>query len=189
MIEADGTPLDPISVHTFPIHVAQRYSFILTTNQTAQSYWIRAVMNTNCFNLDNPQLDPDVFAILQYNTTAVSIPNTTSWDTSMDVVCRDLNLTELVPLNPSPLLQPDTFVRVDTSFQTRAGDLNYAFMNNTSWAPLNGSNILEVFPTQGNVSVAGVDNAFPLSTQLVYAFPNVQTVEYRPVPNCADVVF
>ena len=146
-------------------------------------------MNTNCFNLDNPQLDPDVFAILQYNTTAVSIPNTTSWDTSMDVVCRDLNLTELVPLNPSPLLQPDTFVRVDTSFQTRAGDLNYAFMNNTSWAPLNGSNILEVFPTQGNVSVAGVDNAFPLSTQLVYAFPNVQTVEYRPVPNCADVVF
>ena len=108
----------------------------------------------------------------------------------MDVVCRDLNLTELVPLNPVlPLPQADTFVRIDMSFQTRAGDLNYAFMNNTSWAPLNGSNILEVFPTQGNVSVSGVDGAFPLTTQLVYAFPQIQTVEYHPRSNCADVVF
>src|SRR5271169_1141190 len=125
MIEADGTPLTPIGVHTFPIHVTQRYSFILETNQTATSYWIRAVMNTNCFNNQNEQLDPDVLAILQYNSTSVSIPNTTSWDQSMDVVCRDLNLTDLVPLNPEPLPESNLFVRVDVSFQTRAADLNF----------------------------------------------------------------
>ena len=139
-------------------------------------------MNTNCFNQDNPQLDPQVLAILQYNTTSVSIPNTTAWDETMDVVCRDLNLTELVPLNPTPVPQSDMFIRIDISFQTKAGELNYGFMNNTSWAPLNGSNLLELAATQENVSsVQGVDPAFPLSTQLVVAVPQIHTVEY-PTP-------
>src|ERR1700731_4934330 len=130
MIEADGTPLTPLSVHTFPIHVAQRYSFILTTNQTSKSYWMRAVMNTNCFNGDTSNLNPDVLAILQYNTTEISIPNTTTWDASMDPICQDLNLTELVPLQPEIVPTAGTFVRIDVSFQTKAADLNFGFMNN-----------------------------------------------------------
>ena len=180
MIEADGTPLSPLSVHTFPIHVAQRYSFILETNQSATSYWIRAVMNTNCFN--NDQLDPTVLAILQYNTTSISVPNTTAWDDTMDVVCRDLNLTELVPLNPEPLPESDLFVRIDTSFQTGAEDLNFAFVNSTSWVPLNGTNILEkVASTNGNYSVQGIDSTdFPIASQYVYSIPDIQTVEYFP---------
>ena len=180
MIEADGTPLSPLRVHTFPIHVAQRYSFILETNQSATSYWIRAVMNTNCFNNDNEQLDPTILGILQYNTTGISIPNTTAWDNTMDVVCRDLNLTELVPLNPEPVPESDLFVRIDTSFQTRAGDLNFAFVNDTSWVPLNGTNILQkVAFTTGNYSVQGLDTTdFPIANQFVYSIPDIKTVEY-----------
>lgn len=179
MIEADGTPLTPIGVHTFPIHVAQRYSFILETNQTASSYWIRAVMNTNCFNNANDQLDPNVLAILQYNTTSISIPNTTSWDESMDVVCRDLNLAELVPLNPQPLRDSDLFIRIDASFQTRAADLNFGFINQTTWVPLNGTNILnKVSTTEGNYSVQGVDSTdFSIASQFVYSVPDIKTVE------------
>jgi Multicopper oxidase len=182
MIEADGTPLSPLSVHTFPIHVAQRYSFILETNQSATSYWIRAVMNTNCFNDMNDQLDPMVLAILQYNTPSISVPNTTAWDNTMDVICRDLNLTELVPLNPEPLPESDLQVRIDTSFQTRAADLNFAFVNSTSWIPLNGTNILQkVAFTDGNYSVQGVDSAdFPIASQFVYSIPDIKTVEYFP---------
>src|SRR3981189_1499186 len=137
MIEVDGTALDPITVHTFPIHVAQRYSFILESNQTAQSYWIRAVMNINCFNNPNDQLDPQVLGILQYNAS-LAIPNTTAWDETMDVVCRDLNLSDLVPLNLVPVPEPDMQIRVDVSFQTKAGELNFGFMNSSSWVPLNG---------------------------------------------------
>src|SRR5437762_8813531 len=180
MIEADGTPLRPLSVHTFPIHVAQRYSFILETNQSAKSYWIRAVMNTNCFGDDNDQLDPTVLAILQYNTASISVPDTTAWDDTMDVVCRDLNWTELVPLNPEPLPESTLLVTVDISFQTGAGELTFGFMNSTSWVPLNGTNILEkVASTNGNYSVQGIDSTdFPIASQYVYSIPDIQTVEY-----------
>jgi FtsP/CotA-like multicopper oxidase with cupredoxin domain len=186
MIEADGTPLSPMSVHTFPIHVAQRYSFILTTNQTSPSYWIRAVMNTHCFmgfmpDMDMNPLNPDVLAILQYNTSSLTIPNTTTWDASMDPVCRDLNLTELIPLNPEKVPDAGTFVRVDVSFQTKAAEMNFGFMNTTSWIALNGSNILSQVGEAkgGNYSVQGVDSTdFALASQFVYSIPTIQTIEY-----------
>lgn len=79
---------------TFPIHVAQRFPFILETNQTASSYRIGVIMNRNRFNQDRDQRDPQVLGILQYETTCISIPNTTAWDNSIDVVCQDLNLSE-----------------------------------------------------------------------------------------------
>jgi len=183
MIEVDGTPIQPIGIHTFPIHVAQRYSFILETNQSASSYWIRAVMNTNCFNHDNDQLDPQVLGILQYNTS-LAIPNTTAWDNSMDVICRDLLLTDLVPLENIPVPEADLFVRVDVSFQTKAAELNFGFMNSTSWIPLNGSDILSQVGAgeaagTGNYSVLGVDSSdFSISSQFVYSIPSIKTVEY-----------
>ena len=168
--------MQPLNVHTFPIHVAQRYSFILETNQTSQEYWIRALMNTNCMqgSPDNPL----ILGILQYNNTN-GLPNTTAWDSTMDPVCQDLNLTELVPLNgPSMPTTFDLFVRIDISFQTGAGDLNFGYMNSTSWVPLNGTNILAKGATQATVS--GVDPNFSISSQLVYSIPNIQTVEYLP---------
>jgi len=176
LIEADGTELNGLSVHTFPIHVAQRYSFILETNQTARPYWIRAVMNTNCFQ-SSDGLDPQILGILQYNNSGV-LPNTTSWDDSMDTVCRDLNLTELSPLDARQMPNTaDLTLRIDVSFQTVAHDLNYGFMNSTSWVPLNGSNILGVAGSETTVS--GVDPNFSLSSQLVYSIPTIQTVEYH----------
>jgi Multicopper oxidase len=183
MIEVDGTPIQPIGIHTFPIHVAQRYSFILETNQSGPSYWIRAVMNTNCFNNDNPQLDPQVLGILQYKSANPAIPNTTSWDDTMDVICRDLLLADLAPLESVPVPEADVLVRVDVSFQTKAAELNFGFLNSTSWVPLNGSNILlqvgaGVAAGTGNYSLQGVDSSdFSISSQFVYSIPVIKAVE------------
>lgn len=131
MIEVDGTALDLISAHTFLIHVAQRYSFILETNQTAPSCWVRAVMNTNCFNTPSDHSDPQVLGILRCNTS-LAIPNTTVWDETMDIVSQDLNLTDLVPVDSIPVSEPDMQVRVDISLQTKAGELNFGFLNSSS---------------------------------------------------------
>jgi hypothetical protein len=98
----------------------------------------------------------------------------------MDVKCVDLNLTDLVPLVSNPAPPASTFISIDVSFQTGAGDLNRGYMNSTSWVPLNGSNIAkQVVSTNGNYTVAGVDASdFTVSSQLVYSLPVIQTVEY-----------
>jgi len=95
-------------------------------------------------------------------------------------------LTDLVPLENVPVPGADVFVRVDVSFQTKAAEWNFGFMNSTSWVPLNGTNILsqvsagEVAGT-GNYSVHGVDSSdFSISSQFLYSIPNIQTVEYHP---------
>ena len=141
-------------------------------------------MNTNCFNQDNPQLNPMVLGVLAYDNNTAT-PNTQPWfdnGDTMDVVCRDLNLTELTPLNPIPVLDPDIFVRVDTSFQTGAGDLNFAYINSTTWVSLNGSSILSqaAYAQGGNYSVQGLDTTDFNKNQFVYSLPNVLTVEYLP---------
>jgi hypothetical protein len=138
-------------------------------------------MNKNCFNGDTDSLNPDVLAILQYNTSSLTIPNTTTWDPTMDPICQDLNLTELVPLNPEKVPDAETFVRVDVSFQTKAAEMNFGFMNTTSWIASNGSNILSQVgqATGGNYSVQGVDSTdFTLASQFVYSVPTIQTIEY-----------
>jgi hypothetical protein len=177
--------LEPLELEVGTIHVAQRYDFILETNQTGGSYWIRAVMNTNCFSAGNPSLDPDVFAILQYNNTNYALPNTSAWDPVLDPICRDLSLSELIPLNPLPLPQPDLFVQFDLSFQPRgASEITYAFVNSTSWVPLNGTNDLNIASNpNGNFSVLGVDSTDFPSTQFVYSIPEVTTVEYMTLFN------
>jgi FtsP/CotA-like multicopper oxidase with cupredoxin domain len=71
VIEADATLVKPVSVHRVPIHVAQRYSVILDTNQsTSTNYWLRGAMVTNCFTGNNPVLDPTTKAVISYSGTA-----------------------------------------------------------------------------------------------------------------------
>ena len=41
IIEADGTLLEPYPVTGVTLAVAQRYSVLLTTNQTGGAYWMR----------------------------------------------------------------------------------------------------------------------------------------------------
>ncbi|KAF9965752.1 hypothetical protein BGZ70_004170, partial [Mortierella alpina] len=66
VIEADGVDMQPVDVQRLPIHVAQRYSVLVHANQTVDNYWVRATMNTNCFNTDNPVLDEHIKAIIRY---------------------------------------------------------------------------------------------------------------------------
>ena len=129
-------------------------------------------MNTNCFQ-SSEGLNPDILGILRYNNS-VGYPNTTSWDDTMDVICQDLNLTELTPaVAPSMPSTSSLSVRLDISFQTGAGELNLGYINSTSWVPLNGTDTLETF----NSTVTGLDIS---GSQQIYSIPTIQTVEYPP---------
>ena len=135
VVEADGTSLEPAGVHRVPISVAQRYSVILNTNQTAGSYNVRAEMQDSCYKLANPNLDTMVLATLTYGATPTT-PNTTNWAESYPELCLDLNSTMVVPaipMNPPNETQP---ILISMSFQQTfqsGGKQVLAYINNTSW--------------------------------------------------------
>ncbi|KAJ7124449.1 Cupredoxin, partial [Mycena epipterygia] len=51
IIETDGIETVPLTVSSFEIHVAQRYSAILTANNAVNNYWINAPMVVNINNV------------------------------------------------------------------------------------------------------------------------------------------
>ena len=51
VIEGDGTPVEPVEVSSVSVAVAQRYSVLLRTNQTAGAYWMRAALDTTQFTV------------------------------------------------------------------------------------------------------------------------------------------
>lgn len=167
VIEADGTPTLPHSVHRMPVHVGQRYSVVVAATEdysTAEprpattptaTYWVRARMNTFCM-AENPVLNPSVRAVLAYydgeggnaaGTTAVTaatVPGKASidWGDAMPLLCKDLDDGELVPavaVRPPPATR---FYRVDFAFGIGDYQMDYAMVNGTIWAPLDNSTTL-----------------------------------------------
>lgn len=47
IIEVDGTEVQPVEVDSIPILAGQRYSVVVTANQTVGNYWIRSLSNLN----------------------------------------------------------------------------------------------------------------------------------------------
>ncbi|KAJ7456051.1 laccase [Mycena latifolia] len=76
VIETDGIETVPLTVSSFEIYVAQRYSIILNANQPVDNYWIRAPIDVQG---NNPDLDPSlVKAILRYTGAPDAEPVTTA---------------------------------------------------------------------------------------------------------------
>lgn len=51
VIEADGTSVTPYDVSGLVIDVAQRYSVLLRTNETAGAYWMRSTVQEDSFTV------------------------------------------------------------------------------------------------------------------------------------------
>ncbi|KAJ4473035.1 laccase 1 [Lentinula aciculospora] len=89
VIEADGVNHEPVVVDSIQIFAAQRYSFVLTANQSVDNYWIRANPN-NANNGFNGGINS---AILRYSGAPIVDPVTIL--TTVDT----LQETSLVPGN------------------------------------------------------------------------------------------
>lgn len=104
VIEADRTLVTPTAVTNITVNIAQRYSVIITTNQTEEpegNYWVRAelqdvapVAGTNT----------DIRAIVRYNGT-VCTPTTSSnpgVPNSDLSALNEFNLVPAIPITPPP---------------------------------------------------------------------------------------
>ncbi|KAF9547968.1 hypothetical protein EC957_007481 [Mortierella hygrophila] len=201
VIEADGVDMVPVKVERVPIHVAQRYSVLLVADQSmsgGEGFWIRAEMNTNCFNVENPALDPSVKAILRYKIPSIShvptnitnynsrtsgivpqgTPASKDWEESAwSPHCDDLKAEMLKPFFARVAPQADIQVVLEMSFQTITKDrVNMGFVNRTSWRPqLHNPTLLQAVDAGGG----GGGNSVTVfdASQLVVTLETVQTVE------------
>lgn len=173
VVEADGTSLEPVNVHRVPISVAQRYSVILTTNQTYGSYNVRAEMQEVCYKLPNPNLNNMVLATLTYGASPTT-PDSTDWSDAFPEICLDLNSTMIVPaipMNPPNSTQP---VFVAMSFQQTfqsGGTQTLAFVNNTSWEAQSTD------PTLLQFYQGGAQTNFNNSTQFVIVNDEISVID------------
>jgi len=180
VIEADGTVVEPVSVHRLEIAVAQRYSVILHANQTASNYWMRAQMITFCFTTDNPILDPDVRALITYSNSTSAPTLSSDWADALDVVCEDLNSTKLIPSVKSPAPPASTVYAVAFSFEIGDYALDRAFINGTSWVmstvPTLNQAVAGLHAGNDTFFTAGVSSAFS-ANQYVIDIPYATTVD------------
>jgi FtsP/CotA-like multicopper oxidase with cupredoxin domain len=136
IVEVDGTAVNPYPIHRFEIATAERYSAILTLNQsTSTNYWFRASMNTNCYAAVNPVLDPNVLAVLTYTNSTSTPTDSQDWADAYDLVCQDLNSTLLIPSVVEQAPTADVLYELQFSFAIGANALDRAIVNGTTWLP------------------------------------------------------
>ncbi|EGN92690.1 multi-copper oxidase laccase-like protein [Serpula lacrymans var. lacrymans S7.3] len=172
VVEADGTSLDAVSVHRVPINVAQRYSVILTTNQTSGSYNVRGEMQSVCYKLTNPNLNTMVLGTMTYGAEPSTNVTTQDWSDAFPQDCVDLNSTMIVPALPLAAPNSTQDVLVTMSFQQTVdsgGQQTRAFINNTSWQPDSSD------ATVLQMSLGGATTSFD-SNQLVVVSDNIGVI-------------
>ncbi|PNS14249.1 Iron transport multicopper oxidase [Sphaceloma murrayae] len=137
--EVDGTDVLPQYYHRLNINPAQRYSAIIVTNVTgSQVFWMRARMITTCFAEPNPALVADVNAIVRYDdhTDVASLPSSRDWGEALDLECRDMNTTELTPIEAIAAPGNATaFYYIRSNFEIGAHRLSRGFFNSSSFRP------------------------------------------------------
>jgi FtsP/CotA-like multicopper oxidase with cupredoxin domain len=191
--EVDGTDVVGRNrYHRLNILPAQRYSIILSTNNTnADSFWLRARMVTTCFAEENPELEPEVRGIIQYTSTVDSTtPTSRDWPEIVELECRDLNTSDLRPV--VPLRAPekaDATVELRSNFEIGDWRLSRGFMNETSFRPnLRQPSLYRVldgmraenssFTGAGQATIAFVNaKAFDIKRELVYQTTGISTLD------------
>ncbi|ORX33462.1 Cupredoxin [Kockovaella imperatae] len=135
IIEADGTSVIPYTVNSVDIGVAQRYSVLVTLNQTKGAYWIRNTLATDQLRYTTPDFNATTLGVLRYqgvdptlmpaNLPAPSLNGTASFDSS-----------QLVPADRIDAVPPSKQVFVQFGMQYTTDKQHYMFFNSSSWTPM-----------------------------------------------------
>jgi FtsP/CotA-like multicopper oxidase with cupredoxin domain len=192
--EVDGTDVYPQSIHRLNISPAQRYSIVLSppAEPRSEGYWMRARMVTHCFAYENPELEEEVWGVVRYpidqdtGRQEVLRPQSRDWPEVIEVECRDLNTTALVPVEiVTAPEKADDFIYLRSSFQIGDWRLSRGFLNESSWRGNASRPILHtlldssVDKNQESVATTvGFDtNNFDPKNQMVYATRGIRTID------------
>ena len=130
IIEVDGVNHEPLVVDSLQIYAGQRYSAILTANQTVDNYWIRSLPNNGVTSVDGGLNS----AILRYSGANTTTDPTSNQTTSVNPLVE----SNLIPVDsPAAPGQPevggaDIVMNLDLGFDATA--LNFT-INGVSFVP------------------------------------------------------
>jgi len=158
--EVDGTDVMPINYHRLNINPAQRYSVVVHTSvETADSFWLRARMITRCFTDPPKTLQPDVLGVVHYGKSSASVdevPASVDWAEKLDLECRDMNTTNLTPVEAIEApATANAFFYFRSNFEIGAYRLARGFFDSSSWRPnMRSPSLLRSIDgvTEGNAS-------------------------------------
>ena len=121
----------------FTINSAQRYSIVVFANSpSGDSWWLRAKMLSSCFTDAPKDLDAEIRAIITSNSTNTTLPNSKEFDSSLEPICKDMNTTELHPVEAiRPPEKADTTFYLRANFEIGAWRLSRGVFNSSSWRP------------------------------------------------------
>nr|AWC08467.1 laccase B [Peniophora lycii] len=120
IIEVEGVNVQPLVVDQIQIYAGQRYSFILSADQDADNYWIRALPNIANATYDNGLNS----AILRYNGSDEVEP-TTSSSVSLPLVETDLHPLVSMPVpGTAGVGNADINLELDLAFTGTAFTIN-----------------------------------------------------------------
>lgn len=133
IVEIDGVYTEPTEADILYIAVAQRYSILLTTKDTAdKNYAIVTMVDSTLLDTIPSNLQLNNTNWLEYNASSVHPMANITVDISSDLVPFDDST--LVPYDHVPLLQnPDLSVQVAVIMQNLENGEGYAFLDNISY--------------------------------------------------------
>ena len=127
IIEVDGNEVSPVDVDSIPILAGQRYSVVVTANQSVGNYWIRSLSSATSATFDGNQS----MAILRYEGAP-------DQDPTSDAGPYELSFDEgsLHPLiNPgAPGIPEIGMADVNLQFAPGFNSSEYFTVNNVSFA-------------------------------------------------------
>ena len=166
IIEADFTDLQALTVQTLSINIGQRYSFIVTANQKPGNYWIRAIMDENCYpasDLTQYPLRNDLRAALTYSNVTAALPNSTAQNpASLD--CVDLNINNMHPLvNDNLTAAPVQNFLFNITIVRKGGRVTYGLMDGSAYVNTADTPTLETLYANPNATLASTQNAYTIT--------------------------
>ncbi|KAK6438332.1 hypothetical protein LTR95_005471 [Oleoguttula sp. CCFEE 5521] len=191
--EVDGTDVHPVSYHRLNINPAQRYSVVISSDVTSgDAFWMRARMITTCFTDPPRTMQSDALAVVAYEEANMSRPTSQDWEERLEQECRDMNTTDLVPVEAivAPN-EPDAVYYLRSNFEIGAYRLSRGFFNQSSWRPSADlptlHRVMEGLTTEnetfqirsgdGTGSAFVNDQAFDIKRELVIQTTGIQVVD------------
>ncbi|KAF7970169.1 hypothetical protein HWV62_24882 [Athelia sp. TMB] len=172
VVEADATAIEPTVVQSVQVSIAQRYSVIIETNQTAGAFFVHADLVTDMFTYTNDATVVTQTAVMRYSGVPdTTMPNSTS--PSLGNITGLLDSTTLVPAVPNT---PPAATKTEMVFMTLqlTGDSTWGgFWNNTAWVPETGGNAT-VFQT---AKAALTGSSASDSSQFILTENDIQVVD------------